>query len=141
MNVKEYLKQYKILTGKVRRYEERIEQIEASLQRSMDLDGLPKSTKTSDPTKETAIKLATIHEKMSSAVLEAEMARQLISDQIELVSRHEYRELLYSRYILLLPWEDVTDRVSIGRKERYDVKHIMGYMHAEALRAFGEVIK
>ena len=140
MRAKEYLIQYKILKGKLRRYEDRIEQIEASMQRSVNLDGLPRGTKTTDPTKDIAIRLAETRTKLSQAIIEAEDTRQRIAQEIELVDRTEYKELLFSRYIMLLPWEDVTDRVSYFRKERYDTKHVMGYMHSEALKAFEEVM-
>ena len=65
--------------------------------------------------------------------------RQTIADQIEDMRTPAYKELLYSRYILLLTWEGVTDRVSERRKERYDTKHIMTYMHSQALKEFEEI--
>lgn len=138
MTTKEYLKQYRILRGKVTRYGERIEQIEASLQRSIELDGMPRGTKTGNPTQETALRLAAIRSQLQTALIEAELMRQTIAEEIERMSTATYRELLYSRYILLLTWEDVTDRVSSGRKERYDTKHVMSYMHGQALKEFEE---
>ena len=38
MTTKEHLKQYRTLCGQVERYKERIEQIEASLNKSLELD-------------------------------------------------------------------------------------------------------
>lgn len=140
MNTKEYLRQYRTLCGQVERYKERIGQIEASLNKSLELDGMPHGTSTSNPTQDTAIRLATIRTKLQTALIEAEFTRQTIAEEIEKVEVSTYRELLYSRYILLLNWEEVTDRVSIGRRERYDSKHIRGYMHGQALREFEEVI-
>jgi len=136
MNTKEYLMQYRILSGTVKRLSERIEQIEASLTKSIQLDGLPHGTGTSDPTQSTAIKLADIRTKLNSAMMEAELTRQTIASEIEEISNPLYKELLYSRYILSLTWEEVTDRVSEGRTNRYDSKHVMSYMHGEALKTF-----
>ena len=139
MNTKEYLRQYRTLCGQVERYKERIEQIEASLHKSLELDGMPHGTSTSNPTQDTAIRLAMIRSKLQTALIEAELTRQTIAEEIEKVEVSTYRELLYSRYILLLNWEEVTDRVSIGRRERYDSKHIRGYMHGQALREFERI--
>lgn len=138
MTTKEHLKQYRTLCGQVERYKERIEQIEASLNKSLELDGMPHGTSTGNPTQETAIQLAMIRTKLQTALIEAEYMRQTIAEEIEEMETSTYKELLYSRYILLLTWEDVTNRVSIGRRERYDLKHVMGYMHGQALREFEE---
>lgn len=138
MTTKEYLKQYRNLCGKVERYRERLEQIEASLNKSLELDGMPRGSNTGNPTEETAIRLADIRSRLSAALINAEYMRQTIAEEIEKMTTATYKELLYSRYILLLTWEDVTDRVSEGRKERYDVKHIMTYMHSQALKEFEE---
>ena len=136
MTTKEYLNKYRVLCGEIERDKERIEQIEASLQKSINLDGLPHGTKIGDPTKDTALKLVDIQDRLKREVMDAELMKQTIADEIEQIKTPRFKELLYSRYILLLTWEDVTDRVSGNRKERYDSKHIRGYMHGEALREF-----
>lgn len=133
---KKYLKEYETLTGKIERCRERIEQIEASLQRSVELDGMPRGTRTGNPTQDTAIKLASIKARLILITMDAELTKQTIADEIERMETPTYKELLYSRYIKLMTWEEVTDRVSIGRKERYDSKHVSGYMHDRALREF-----
>lgn len=138
MNTKTYLKKYESLSGKVERLRERIEQIEASLQGSIKLDGLPHGTKTSNPTLETAIKLANIRSKLNIAMMEAELTRQTIATEIEEMENPKYRELLYSRYILLMKWDDVAERVSKGRANEYEITHVKGYMHSQALKAFEE---
>lgn len=139
MTTKEYLKQYKDLCLKVERYKERIEQIEASLNKSLELDGMPRGSNTGNPTEQTAIKLADTRSRLSAALIDAEYMRQTIADDIEHMKTPAYKELIYSRYILLLTWEGVTDRVSAGRWERYDSKHIMTYMHSQALKEFEKV--
>ena len=140
MRTKDYLRQYKEAYQKMRRIEDRIEMIEASLQRSPDLDGMPRSTRITDPTRDTAIKLADLHERLTRERSECELMAQRIADEIERVDRTEYRDLLFARYIMLLPWEDVTDRLSVDRVKRYDSKHVAGYMHSEALKAFRKVM-
>lgn len=136
MTTKEYLNQYKDLCGKIDRDKERIRDIEDSIHPSINLDGMPHGTKIGDPTKDTATELADIHTRLKKEVMDAELMKQTIADEIERIKTPRFKELLYSRYILLLTWEDVTDRVSGNRRERYDSKHIRGYMHGEALREF-----
>lgn len=144
MNTKDYLIQYSELCEKIQNYQERIEQIEASLTKSIQLDGLPHGTGTSDPTQSTAIKLADISTRLNAARMEAELTRQTIASELEKVENPLYRELLYLRYLKngieekrhLMKWEDVTDELSKGRDNRYDCKHVMSYMHGKALKAF-----
>ena len=124
MTTKEHLKQYRTLCGQVERYKERIEQIEASLNKSLELDGMPHGTSTGNPTQETAIQLAMIRTKLQPALIDAAYMRPTIAEEIEEMETSTYKEL--------------TNRVSIGRRERYDLKHVMGYMHGQALREFEE---
>lgn len=136
MTTKEYLRKYQALCGEIKRDQERLEQIEASLQKSIQFDGIPKGMSAGNPTQNVAIKLATIRSHLQAKLIEAELSRQIIADEIERMSTPVYKELIYSRYILLLTWEAVTDRVSERRKERYDSKHVMTYMHSQALKEF-----
>ena len=136
MNVKTYLNQYKQAYGRVRRYEERLGQL--SYLKAITIDGLPRSTKTGKPTELNAIKLADIRDNLKRLINEAELTRQKIADEIEQLEDPRYKELLFSRYIMLLPWEDVTVRVSMSCRPNkfYDVKHISGPMHYNALKEF-----
>lgn len=138
MTTKEYLNQYNSLSKDVNRYQSRIEQIESSLNKAIELDGMPRGTKTGNPTMETALKLSAIRSKLNIAMMEAELTRQTIADEIERMTTPIYKELLFNRY-LVYPrptWERITDILSEGRRDRYESKHVMGYMHGQALKEF-----
>lgn len=141
MNTKTYLQQYRNLTNKVRRYHERVEQIQDTL-KAVNLDGLPKGGNISDPTAKAALSLAILREELTAAEVEAEIMAQTIADQIEAVPCEKSRELLFCRYILLMKWEDVARALDRFRPyQNYEVKHVVGYMHKKALDEFGEVLK
>lgn len=142
MKAKEYLEQYKKIYGKFRRIEIRLEQLEASYIKSLELDGMPHGQTPGKPTERNALKLAEIKSELSDLLKETEVQRQEIADQIEKVKDPRYKELLFSRYVMLLPWDDVAIRVSISCRpgKEYEPKHIMGYMHSQALKAFDEVL-
>lgn len=152
MDVKGYLAQYGELDKKVERYKERLAMINASIENtSIELDGMPKGTGTSSPTETAAIELIEIKAKLERYILVFETMRQQILDEIEKVPEPIYRELLYSRYIKGLRWEEVVDRVSDARhsrrkggkysKDRYTSAHVMGPMHGRALQSFENVIR
>ncbi len=141
MTAKEYLSQYREARAKVDRYRERIEQITESIDSmSMRYDGMPHGRNISSSTEKKAIKLAEAKTKLSDMVISAELIRQEIADEIEKVEGHTYKDLLYARYIKTMTWVEVTDYVSRYRAERYDEKHVRGYMHAEALKKFSEAV-
>lgn len=141
MNVKHYLQKYKRAKEREERYRERIAQIDDTL-KGVNLDGMPRSTNLSDPTQIAALNLTLLKEQLQFAILDAERTRQQIAAEIERVENPQFCELLYSRYILLKPWDVVAERLRERREgSDYDIKYVMGDMHKRALRAFYEVIK
>lgn len=140
MNTKYYLLRYRKYKEKAERYRERIAQLEDTL-KGVNLDGMPRGTNLSDPTKTAALNLALLKEQLNYAVIEAETVCQEIAAQIEKVKNPQFCELLYCRYILLLSWNDTAERLREHRKgSDYDIKYVMGDMHKRALMAFSEVI-
>lgn len=139
MNAKKYLQEYRNATARVRRYRERIEQIETTL-RSINLDGLPKGGGLADPTMRAALSLTALKEDLREAEIEAATIAQRIADQIEAVPDEKSRELLFCRYVLLLRWEEVARALDRFRpSQHYEIKHVTGYLHQKALREFEEV--
>ena len=102
---------------------------------------MPRGTSLGDPTKNAALNLALLKESLGYAIIEAEETRQRIASLIEKMKDPKHKELLYSRYLLLLPWTEVVERLNIFRPGReYELKHIIGYMHMQALKEFEEII-
>ena len=140
MNAKYYLLRYRKCKEKAERYRERIAQIENTL-KGVNLDGMPHGTNLSDPTKTAALNLALLKEQLNYSIIEAEQTCQQIAAEIEKVPTPQFCELLYSRYILLLSWNDTAERLRIRRNCDYDIKYVMGDMHRRALIEFSEVLQ
>ena len=140
MNAKEYLERYKIALQRQRQYEERVEMVTTFL-KGIDMDGQPHGTNIGKPTEEIAINLALLKEQLVYAKAEAEQIRQEIASQIDEMEDIKSKELLYCRYVLLLPWSRVCRRLDVLRPgKEYELKSVIGYMHRKALREFAEII-
>ena len=140
MSAKEYLERYKVALQRQRQYEERVEMVTTFL-KGIDMDGQPHGTNIGKPTEEIAINLALLKEQLTYAKAEAEMIRQEIASQIDQMEDVKSKELLYCRYVLLLPWSRVCKRLDVLRPgKEYELKSVIGYMHRKALREFEETI-
>lgn len=139
MNAKEYLNRYKTVIQRVRQYEERVDMITTFL-KGIEMDGQPKGTNIGRPTEEIAINLAILKDELTFAKAEAEQIRQEIADRIDMMDDIKSKELLYSRYVLLLPWTKVARRLDILRPgKEYELKSVIGYMHRKALKELEEL--
>lgn len=137
--MKEYLERYKVALQRVRQYEERVKMISSFL-KGLDMDGQPRGTNIGKPTEEIAINLTILKEQLTLAKAEAEEIRQEIATKIDKMENVKYKELLYSRYVLLLPWSQVAKRLDDLRPgKEYETKSVVGYMHRRALKEFEEV--
>lgn len=140
MSAKEYLERYKVALQRQRQYEERVEMVTTFL-KGIDMDGQPHGTNIGKPTEEIAINLALLKEQLVFAKAEAEQIRQEIASQIDEMEDVKSKELLYCRYVLLLPWSRVCRRLDVLRPgKEYELKSVIGYMHRKALREFAEMI-
>ena len=141
MNTEKYLLKYADCVKKVERYNERIEQIENTL-KGVNLDGMPHGTALGDPTRTKALNLAILREQLGYAKVDAEEMRQQIADNIEKMKTPKYKELLFDRYLLLLPWKEVCRKMDASRPGReYELKTVMGPMKWQAIRELEEVLK
>lgn len=114
MTAKEYLKRYEYADLRARRYEEeyRLEhELIGSI--SINYDGMPHGTGITRKTENEALRLAEKAERCVEARLDAIRIRQevfaLISDIDDIEG-----EVLYSRYIKLLKWEQVCVDVNLS---------------------------
>lgn len=109
--------------------------------KGIDMDGQPHGTNIGKPTEEIAINLALLREQLNFAKADAEQIRQEIATEIDRMENIRYKELLYSRYVLLLPWTKVAHRLDTLRPgKEYDLKSVIGYMHRRALKEFEKCI-
>ena len=141
MSTKEYLERYKVALQRVRQYEERVDMITTFL-KGINMDGQPHGTNIGKPTEEIAVNLALLREQLTYAKAEAEQIRQETADEIDRMRNVKSKELLYSRYILLLPWTKIVHRLDLLRPgKEYDLKSVIGYMHRKALKEFENEIR
>lgn len=139
MSAKQYLERYKVALQRQRQYEERVEMVTTFL-KGIDMDGQPHGTNIGKPTEEIAINLALLKEQLTYAKAEAEMIRQEIASKIDQMEDVKSKELLYCRYVLLLPWSRVCRRLDVLRPgKEYELKSVIGYMHRKALREFEKI--
>ena len=139
MRAKEYLERYKVALQRQRQYEERVEMVTTFL-KGIDMDGQPHGTNIGKPTEEIAINLALLKEQLVYAKAEAEQIRQEIASKIDEMEDVKSKELLYCRYVLLLPWSRVCRRLDVLRPgKEYELKSVIGYIHRKALREFDEI--
>lgn len=139
MNARSYLERYKVALQRVRQYEERVDMITTFL-KGIDMDGQPHGTNIGKPTENIAINLALLREQLTLAKAEAEQIRQETASRIDLMDNVKYKELLYCRYVLLLPWSKVATRLDALRPgKEYELKSVIGYMHRQALREFEKI--
>lgn len=139
MRAKEYLERYKVALQRQRQYEERVEMVTTFL-KGIDMDGQPHGTNIGKPTEEIAINLALLKEQLVYAKAEAEQIRQEIASKIDEMEDVKSKELLYCRYVLLLPWSRICRRLDVLRPgKEYELKSVIGYMHRKALREFEEI--
>lgn len=139
MNAKQDLERYKVALQRVRQYEERTEMVTTFL-KGIEMDGQPHGTNIGKPTEEIAINLALLREQLTFAKAEAEQIRQDIANRIDRMDDVKSKELLYARYVLLLPWTRVSKRLDVLRPgKEYELKSVIGYMHRKALREFERI--
>ena len=137
MTVKEYLNQYRVARLRIARCRERLEQIAASLDGTGgNADGMPRAGTIPKPTEANAVRLADTRARLERMIIDAELIRQQIADEIEHVEGVPFQELLYARDVQCLDWRGVTIRVSARRGRPYDEVYVRGRMHSDALRAF-----
>lgn len=92
------------------------------------------------PTDEAHIIIRCELKKTEQKVTESKAKLKAIEGAVEMVQTDKYRTLLYYRYIKYWSWEEITDLLSEGRKERYSAKNVMGYMKHRALDELQKVL-
>lgn len=138
MNAKEYLMQVKQLNNKIKYIELEIEQIREDISlTSINLDGMPHSTKTSDPTGEKAVRLIEKITKYESRLMDAKARywskRCEVVETISKVSDPVLNELLYLRYVQFETFEGIAYKMS------YSYVHTVR-LHGKALEEVKKLI-
>lgn len=129
MTAEEYLKQYRELNRKAQRYkaeyQTELEKIDAIGSTLAGEPGMPRGTGISRKTEDKAIRLADKAVRWINAELEAIEKRQEIFELIHDIDGIE-GDILYERYINLLTWEQIAERLYYSDSGLY-------YAHQRAL--------
>lgn len=138
---KEILLLYKSKYKELEIMRDKIRDIEESLTPTARNDLAPARSYNSSPTEKAAVNLADLKSKYNYKGVRAELMRQKICDLIDEMESPTDKELLFARYMLLLPWKDVLKRLDILRPSKeYDLKAVIGYKHREAIKKFQTIL-
>lgn len=138
-NAKEYLQQIRMLDKRIKYIEEEIETLrtEQISLNAIRLDGMPHSRVPGDPTGSKAIELADNLAAMETNLMKTRSAywskRNEIIEVIGKVTDPELNELLYLRYVKLLPFEGIAYNMS------YSYRHTLR-LHGKALLEVSAVL-
>lgn len=136
MTAKEYLRQYRKLTERIRQLDMSIEKIEAELQGTSGSggDGTPRGTAISDPTGRFAVELADMKQRRVRLREEAWRKRDEIEAVIREVDDPVCSRLLYDRYILCMQWEEIAEDI------HHDPMYTRARLHGRALQKASQCI-
>lgn len=132
---------YKKKYNEIEKLRDKIRDIEESITPTIRNDLPPARSYTGSPTEQAAVNLADLKTKLIIKNARAELMRQMICDLIEEMTSPTNKEVLFARYMLLLPWKEVIKRLDTYRPgKEYDLKSVMGYTHRNALKEFQTIL-
>lgn len=135
MTAKEFMRQYRKLTERIRQLDITIEQIEAELEgTSGSGDGMPRGTRISDPTGKFAAELVEMKRRRIRIREEAWRKRDEIETVIRAVDDPVCSRLLYDRYILFMRWEEIAEDIN------HDPMYTRARLHGRALQKASQCI-
>ena len=138
---KKILLLYKSEYKEVEKLRAKIRDIEENLTPTIRNDLPPARSYNGSPTEKAAVTLADLKTSYINKSIRAEMLRQKICDLLDKMESPTNNELLFARYMLLLPWKEVIKRLDILRPgKEYELKSVMGYKHKSALNEFQTIL-
>ena len=134
MTAKEYLRQYKLMTARIRNREHDLAELREERESiSINLDGMPHGTSLSDKTARLAAQLADAEEEIIELRSEAWSIRMEIVRTLNKIQTPEYNTLLYLRYIEGKTWEQIAVEM------HYTFRHTTR-LHGDALREVDAIL-
>lgn len=127
---KEYLQGYECAVRQMRRHEERIREIRsAAMGKALVIDGMPRSHNKSDLSSYAALLDLEERKYMKARYLRIKKCRE-ITDKIEMLTNEDEKDVLMYRYIKLMKWEDICEKMCVSWKQAHRI-------HTKALADFG----
>ena len=135
MTAKEYLRQYKLMTARIRDREHDLAELREERESiSINLDGMPHGTSLSDKTARLAAQLADAEEEIIELRSEAWSIRMEIVRTLNRIQTPEYNTLLYLRYIEGKTWEQIAVEM------HYTYQWVAGPLHGRSLQEVDKII-
>lgn len=126
---KEYLKEYECAVRQMKRHEERIQELRLNkMSLTVVLDGMPHSHNPKDLSSYAAV-LDQEERRYMKARYKRVKKCQEISDKIEQLKNEDEKDVLMYRYIKLMKWDDICDRMGYSWKQIHRI-------HVKALDNF-----
>ncbi len=134
MTAKEFMRQYRRLTVRIRQLDEDIARLEAEIDSTaINYDGMPRGSKISNKTQTLAVQLAELKDKKVRLRSEAWHKREEIQAVIDSIENPVYASLLRCRYIDGLQWEETANFIG------YESHYTRTRLHERALRSVTEI--
>lgn len=130
------MRQYEKAKRRVRRLEanyHELEEIAGAVKSPMDQDGQPKSFTITKPTEDKAIRLAEALTELEAAREEAEAILIGMYHTLDKVGG-VYGDILISRYISLMRWEDIADSIHYSLRQTHR-------LHQKAMEMLRDLIE
>ncbi len=137
MKAKEYLREYKKMTIKIKLLSRDIDQLIAEIGGgSVGIaDNLPKGTPRNDKVERIAIRLIELKDERAETLSLCIKKRAEIEKTIAKVSDPIHEQLLYSRYIELKNWGEVTEDLGYNSEE-----YVRGRLHSKSLQEVERIL-
>lgn len=133
MTAKEFMRQYRRLTVRIRQLDEDIARLEAEIDSTaINYDGMPRGSKISNKTQTLAVQLAELKDKKVRLRSEAWHKREEIQAVIDSIENPVYASLLRCRYVDFMTWQEIADHIG------YEMNYTATKLHGRALHAVSE---
>lgn len=135
MTAKDYLRQYKRISERLRQMKKELEYIEAQIE-SMggSGNGMPRGSDVSDRTGNIAVLMAESKQDYEHVLMESLRIRRNIERTINAVEDPLQSRLLYERYVECKPWRVIASDMIM------DEVYVRGRLHGRALEAVRKIL-
>ena len=135
MNAREYLESYKQIQTRINVLMAEIERLRAEAESvSIDLDGMPRGTATSDKMSRIVSEMADLESTITEELFGLYMRRMRIISELGELKSPKHQQLLHLRYIDCKSWETIAYEMDISWRYCY-------MLHGSALAEFERIMK
>lgn len=139
MTAKQYLKQHVVLTSRMQRLQEAIEEARsAAMYSGINLDDMPRSASPRNSTEDRLMRLVSLEEDLRKTILADQEKIFEIENTIDQVENEAAAQILHLRYIKGLPFENYYGN-DVVSETNYSTPHVYT-LHREGLKEVQKII-